>query len=153
MTKNYLDANLAVIAAHHHELADTGLIAFAADDLADLMVPVAPELTAERNALQKDLTAALKERAPDLLPLFGDFADAFNDLATAYEADALTRATAVACALRPPRADLADVQMDAWDAMQMLPLLGSVPDEAAVSAAVLGQERERMTDMARRLDY
>jgi hypothetical protein len=86
--------------------------------------------------------------APHLRPLLGRVCDAGGNLTTANDAAGVARGTALACAMRPPRPDLAELHIDTREAFQMLPLPGSMATTQVISAAVFARECDAlaMTD-------
>ena len=142
---NFLDANLAYFRDHMDELVDPDLIAIDRNHLADLM----SETTARAEwddwtAAYRDLLAAVERDAPHLLPLLGRVCDAGGDLATASEAAGRNRGIALACAMRPPRTDPPELQIATWEAFEMFPLPGSVPNAEEVTAQVYARERREL---------
>ena len=136
--QSYLDSNLAYFRDHIESFVDRDLVEIDQTFLCALMAPVtAPQEEETQTGARDAMTAALRARAPDLLPLFGEYSDASTDLAVAYEASGRSRGIALACAMRSPRTDPLDIST--WEAWQLFPIPGSVPDADATHAEVIAR--------------
>jgi hypothetical protein len=133
---DYLDHNIAYVTGHLAELADPDLI-----EIDNSFFLTRRDNPTARDAWEawREAYHALQERidaeAPHLRPLLDRMGDAGGDLGAQSETDGRDRGIALACALRPPRTDPLDIST--WEAFQLFPLPGSVPDADATSAAVI----------------
>ena len=136
--QSFLDTNLAHFRDHIETFVDRDLVEIDREFLCALMAPVTAQQEEEAQRVARDaMTAALRERAPDLLPLFGEYSDASTDLAVAYEASGRSRGIALACAMRPSHTHPLDIST--WEAWQLFPIPGSVPDADATHAEVIAR--------------
>jgi hypothetical protein len=135
---DYAEPNATYVAGHLDELADPALIEI--DDTflrPRLDNPTARDAWETWGAAYRVLQAAIDADAPHLRPLLDRLGDAGGDLGAKSETDGRDRGIALACAMRPSRTDPLD--MTTWEAFQLFPLPGSVPDAAAISAAVINR--------------
>ena len=137
---DYLPGNIAHLWEHIETLADPDI-----REIDDTFFIGADENPTARaawelwDAAYAALKAAIDRDAPHLRPLLDRMGDAGGDIGAASEAAGRDRGIALTCALHPERVYPLDIST--WEAFQMFPLPGSVPDADAVSAAVIERER------------
>jgi hypothetical protein len=135
---DYLAHNIAYVMEHLAELADPDLIEIDNEFfLTRLDNPTARAAEAAWRDAYRAMQNAIDAEAPHLRPLLDRMGDAGGDLAAMSEIDGRDRGIALACSLRPPRTDPLDLDISTWDAFQLFPVPGSVPDAEAISAAVI----------------
>jgi hypothetical protein len=137
---DYLDHNIAYFCEHMDEFVDPDLLEIDGMFLAELMGnTVAPAQWAVWAEAYRALQDAIDQDAPHLRPLLNRMGDAGGDLAAASEMDGLHRGVALTGAMRPPRTDPDGIST--WEAFQLFPLPGSVPNAEATAAAVIARLR------------